>query len=218
MKKTLFVLLLFVAACVPATPTATPQVISVYATPAAQPWLARLYDCGARQPAVVRLTDSGAEADIVLRLGAPSTLANPAFQIDSEDVLVVANPAHAATSLNAEQVRGIFGGQINDWGAIDPASPGKVQVWVFAPGQDVQQVFSDTLAGAPIVSSARLATSPQEMAAGIAADPNAIGILPRHALTQQVAAVFTVASAPLLAITPVEPVGAVKGLLACLQG
>jgi hypothetical protein len=219
MKRFLLVLaLLCLTACAPATPVSTPGVVTVYASVATQAWFGKLFECGGRQPAVIRMSASAADADVVLQVGAPANPSLPVFQIGSEDVLVVANPAHGAPLLSSEQVRELFTGQIDDWGAIDPAKAGKVQVWVFAQGNDVQQVLASTLGDTAVVSTARLATSPEEMAAAIAGDPNAIGILPRHWKPDNVQDVFTAASAPVLAITPSEPAGVVKGLLSCLQG
>ena len=218
MKRCLLAILLAITACAPSTPSATTSVVSVYVTAAAQPWLAKVYTCGAQQATTIRLSDTAVDADVTLRLGEPVNLGMPAFQIDSEDILVVANPARSSDRLTADQVRGLFAGRIDDWGVIDPSKGGQVQVWVFAQGEDVEQAFIKTLAGSPIVSSARLATSPQEMSKAIAEDANAVGVLTRHWKTAEVSDVFTVVSAPVLALTAGEPVGAVKSVLACLQG
>ncbi len=154
---------------------------------------------------------------VVLRLGEPASLSTPAFQVDTDDVLVIVNQVHPFNNLTTEQMRGLFSGKINDWSRIDPSKTGQVQVWVFAQDEDVQEVFAKTLAGLPIVSTARLATSPDEMSQAIANDENAIGILSRHWKKGNVSDVYVAVSAPVLAITPSEPQGIVKDLLACLQ-
>ena len=215
MKKFLLVLILLLSACAPAGPSSAP-VVNVSASFATQSWLAELYDCAGKQSVIVRETEKES-ADIILRLGEPANLSTPAFQVDSDEVLVVVNRVHPFNKLNAEQVQALFSGQISDWGQIDASKTGKVQVWVFAPGEDVQQVFAQTLGGIPVVSTARLATSPDEMSQAVANDENAIGILSRHWKMGNVAEVYVAASAPVLALTPVEPQGAVKDLLACLQ-
>jgi hypothetical protein len=48
-------------------------------------------------------------------------------------------------------------------------------------------------------------------------ESNAVGILPRHWEMGDTRVVFTVANAPVLAITNSEPQGVVRGLIACLQ-
>jgi hypothetical protein len=218
MLKKFLVLLLLLSACTPAGPAATPPVVSVYASAATQAWLVELYECAAQQSVVLRLADSAADAEIVLRLGEPANLSTPAFQVDTEELLVVVNRVHPFNILSAEQVRGLFTGQIDDWSQIEASKTGKVQVWVFAQGEDVQEVFASTLGGSPVVSSARLAVSPEAMSQGVANDENAIGILPRHWKMGNVADVHVAASLPVLALTPSEPQGALTSLLACLQG
>jgi hypothetical protein len=229
MKKTMFCLLLLVTACgAPSVdnpyPTPTLAVVKVYATAAAQPWRAELFNCAAKQSAALVLSDPGS-ADILLRIGEPQNLSMPAFQLGWEEIVVIINKVHSFGQLQTEQAAELFTGEISDWSQITPlqnggtqGGPRAVQVWVFAAGEDVQQVFAKTLVGKPIVSSARLATSPEEMSQAIANDPNAVGILSRHWKTGNVSDVYVAASAPVLAITPSEPQGVVKDLLACLQG
>lgn len=220
MKKVMLSVLLLVTACGPPpadNPTATLAVVRVYATSAAQPWLEALYDCAARQSVALSLSDPGS-AEIALRLGEPQNLTLPAFQLAWEEIVVIVNPAHAFHQLQTEQVVGLFTGAINDWSQVNPDETGAVRVWVFAAGDDTQQVFAKTLAGRPFVSDARLATSPEEMSKAVASDPNAVGILSRHWNTGNVSNVYVAASAPVLAVTPSKPQGVTKDLLACLQG
>lgn len=218
MRKIFLAILLLLAACAPApaTPTPTPVVVKVYATMATQAWQAELFTC-AEQRSVVLVVSDPASADISLRIGEPHNLSMPAFQLGWEEIVVVVNRVHPFNQLNTDQVTQLFTGEISDWSQIDATKTGKVDVWVFAQGEDVQQVFSQTLGGKAIVSTARLATSPDEMALAVAGDPNAIGILSRHWKMGNVSDIYVAASAPVLAITPVEPQGAVKDLLACLQ-
>jgi len=211
---------LLLSACGPAGTVGvfSPQVITVYSTAAAQPWLAKLYDCASEKSAVISIVNQPQSAMIVLRLGEPGHLSTPAFQIARDSVQVVTNQAQGLPQLNVEQVRQLFSGQINDWSQIDPSKAGKVQVWVFAQNEDIQQAFAATLLGGSIVSSARLATSPTEMAEAIVKDANAIGILPGQWRMDNITSVYTTAAIPVLAITPSEPQGAVGDILACAQG
>jgi ABC-type phosphate transport system substrate-binding protein len=231
MKKIMLFLLLCVTACntVPTEkPASTPTVVKVYATAATQAWQTNLFDCATKQSVALALTDPGS-ADISLRMGEPQDLSMPAFQLGWEEIVVVVNKSHSFSQLQTEQVAELFTGGISDWSQITPPifgtqnegtqeGPGAVQVWVFAAGEDAQQVFAKTLAGKPVVSSARLATSPEEMSRAIANDPHAVGILPRRWKTGNISDVYVAASAPVLAITPSKPQGVVKDLLACLQG
>src|SRR5687767_7537654 len=107
MLKNFVILLLLFSACAPASPALTPPVVSVYASPATQAWLVELYECAAQQSVVLRLADSSADAEIVLRIGEPANLSTPAFQVDTEELLVVVNQVHPFNILSAEQVRGL---------------------------------------------------------------------------------------------------------------
>jgi ABC-type phosphate transport system substrate-binding protein len=220
MKKIFLSIVLFVTACTAAptnTVTPTVTVIKAYASPSTQGWQTDLFKCAAKQSAVITLSDPGS-ADLSLRMGEPENLSMPAFQLGWEEILVVVNKAHSFQQLRTEQVTGLFTGEINNWSQIAPTETGNVQVWVFADGDDAQQVFEKTLMGKPVVSSARLAGSPTEMSNAIANDPLAVGILSRRWKTENLADVYVAASAPVLAITPSEPREAVKKLLSCMQG
>src|SRR6185503_18495245 len=85
----LFVFVSFwISSCSTATPAATPQIISVYSTAAAEPWLAALYDCAGTSPVLSRVDDAST-ADIVVRVGEPALLSSYAYQIDTEEILIV---------------------------------------------------------------------------------------------------------------------------------
>jgi hypothetical protein len=49
------------------------------------------------------------------------------------------------------------------------------------------------------------------------ADPTVVGVLPRHWKMGDTREIFVISSVPVLAITPTEPQGATRNLLACLQ-
>ncbi len=122
--------------------------------------------------------------------------------------MIVVSRQSSLQDLTKEQAQALFAGQ-GDLSA---------QVWVYASGADIQRVFDQLMmAGRSETSLARLATSPQEMSDALTADPNAVGILPRRLLGNGLREVYTIPSAPVLAITRSEPQGAVKDLLACLQ-
>ncbi len=193
--------------CSTSTPASTPQVVTVYSTSAAQPWLAPLYDCAGSSVVLARVDDASS-ADIALRVGEPEFLASAAYQIDTEEILIVTHRQSPVQNLTLEAARALFAGQ------GDPS----VQVWVYASGEDVQQVFDQVvMAGRSVSSSAKLAANPQQMSDTLVNESNAVGILPRHWKTGDVREVFTVATVPVLAIANSEPQGAVKELIACLQ-
>ncbi len=204
-----------------ATPTAPPETIAVQYTSAAVPWLTGLYNCAgaymvtAEQRAADFLDPQA--IDLAIRIGQPANLTFPSYQIGSEDILVIVNPQNPTSSLIAEQVRGLFNGQVLNWQEVG-GSDAQVQVWTFSSGEDVQQIFEQTvLEGSQVTSTARLASGPDEMAQAIAIDVNAIGILTRHWKAGNVTEVYTVATVPVLATTRDTPQVAVQKLIACLQ-
>ena len=210
MRPFLAILMFFLlAGCAPAeTATPTPQLVSVYASAAAQPWLAGIYTCAEQTASVIRLSTSESAADIYLRVGEPENLTTPAYQIDSEDILIVTHRESPIQNLTAEAARALFS---NPEGQA-------VQIWVFASGEDIQATFErQVLSGQPVTSLARLAASPQQMSDTLNAEKNAVGILPRHWETGSVREVFTLADVPVLALTSAEPQGVIKDLIACWQ-
>ncbi|GAB4425862.1 MAG: hypothetical protein Kow002_15260 [Anaerolineales bacterium] len=200
-------LVLFLFACAPApTPAPEPKILNVYATAAARPWLPGVYDC-ALPDLIIQLSDESA-ADMVLRIGEPEILSMPVYQIDEEELLIVTSRQSVVANMTLEQVRILFAG-------VD--SP-PVQIWVYAEGEDVQELFEQAvMEGRSVTSFARLAVSPQHMSDVLNAEPNAVGILPRHWKMGNPREVYSIGTFPVLAILKAEPQGALLNLLACLQ-
>lgn len=193
--------------CSTKTPQASLQTVSVYSTFAAEPWLTDLYACADSVATLIRVDDPNS-ADIALQIGEPEFLSSFAYQIDEEEILIVANPQSPIQNLTLDEARALF------MRLGDPSA----QVWVYASDADVQKVFDQfVMEGRSVASSALVAVSPAKMSDALANDSNAVGILPRHALADGLREVFSVATVPVLALTKSEPQGVVNELLACLQ-
>ena len=209
LRFTLYTTLLLAYACSPAVPTTVAGSLQVQYTFASQPWLTKLSDCAGNMVIKSELRSAGYlnlnNAELVMRIGENLQPDLPTFQVGAEDILVTVNPQNPTSRLPANQVRGLFSGQIRNWQEINHSNA-PVQVWVFASGEDVQQIFNQTILGddMAVTSLARLASSPDEMLQAIAADVHAVGILTRGWKA-------------VLAITPSEPQGALANLIACLQ-
>jgi hypothetical protein len=206
----IFVFLIFsflLFSCTTSTPQITPQIVTVYSTSAAQPWLDPLYACAGSTSVVARVDDSS-KADIILRVGEPEFLVSSAYQIDTEDILIITHRQSPVQNLTIEEARALFAGQ------GDPA----VQVWVYAAEEDVQLAFDQfVMEGRSVTPAARLAVNPQQMSDTLVNELNTVGILPRHWKMGDVRDVYLAATVPVLALTKSEPQGAVKQLVACLQ-
>jgi hypothetical protein len=213
--------LILLTACGPATPAVTPQTISVEYSASSIPWLAEVTNCAGEnavnsQQVAVDFQDTKS-FDLSIRIGQPETLVSPAFQIGSEEILVIENLQNPVKELTAEQVKRLFTGEISNWKDLG-GSDNSVQVWTFPPGEDIQQVFEkEALGGSPVTSSARLTTSPDEMEKSIAKDVNAVGILTRRWKGSNVLDTFTTSTVPVLVLTNSDPQHFVQNIIACLQ-
>ena len=156
-------------------------------------------------------------ADITIRLGQPDSLSSPAFQIGTDDLVVIVQSQNNINQLTADQIHSIFLGQVTDWKDVG-GSDMPIQVWTYAPNEDIQQIFEQSvMSNQPVTSLARLAVSAQNMLDSIAKNAGSIGYLPRSLETANVRDVYKAISEPLLAITKSQPQGAVNDLIACLQ-
>jgi hypothetical protein len=196
------------AACSPATPVATPHLLTLHSTYGAEPWLEAAYGCAARSNAALSRVADGGAADLRLRLGEPELLVSPAYEIDRETIVIAAHRESEVAELEQDAARALFSGR------GDPS----VVVWVYDADADIQQVFDRlVMQDGSVAPTARVAADPTRMNAALQADPAAVGILPRAALTDPLIAVYEVASVPVLAITRAEPEGELEALIGCLQ-
>ena len=216
MKKALVAATLFLlASCTPAV-SVTPQLVKVYITSAASSKMADLYNCSAPATAIY-LSDPGT-AQLTLRLGQPNPLTSPAYQVGTDEVDVIVQSQNSVDKLTADQVYSIFLGQVTSWKDVG-GSDTPVQVWTYAQGEDIQEIFEqNAMDGQRVTSSARLAVSAQNMLDSVTKNSGSIGFLPHSLETTDVRDVDTVASAPLLVITKSQPDPGIKELVACLQG
>jgi hypothetical protein len=198
---------LLLTCCSPGTSPATPQIVTVYSTFAAEPWLSELYDCARANPVLSRV-DEASSADVILRIGEPEFLVSPAYQIDTEEILIVTHRQSPVQNLTLEEAQALFAGQ----------GDSSVQVWVYESEDHLQEVFDQVvMAGNSVTPSARIAVHPQQMSDTLVRESNAVGILPRHWKAGDTREVLSVAMVPVLAVTKEEPQGVIKELIACLQ-
>ena len=202
--------------CAPATAApVTPRLLNVYVTSAAYPLVSKLYPC-APASIVIELSDP-ASAEVSIRLGEPRALTRPAFQIGTEDVVIIDHPQAGVGSLTQDQVQQLFSGRITNWKDVG-GNDLPVQVWTYSQGEDIQQVFDRlVMDGEPVTSLARLAVSAQSMSDSVGKTPGAIGYLPRRWKIGNVREALKAATVQILAVTRGEPAGAVRDLIACLQ-
>jgi len=223
MKRSFIFLLLalfLLVTCSPTTSTAVPESITIQYSAAAQPWLSAVYDCAGKTPIFTEQRAAqyfDPSADIAIRLGKPEQLRTPAFEIGIEEIVVIVHAQNPVTEIGVTEVRELFTGRIRNWSQLG-GPDASVRVWIYASGEDIQQIFEAVvIQGGTVTSLAQLATSPDEMDQAIADDVNAIGILPRSWKVENVQEVYVAATVPVLAIIPSEEHGVTAELLACLQ-
>ena len=206
MKTSSFLLLsILLVSCTPAAP-ATTQIVDVYATAAAQPWLDKMYSCAQDMSVVLNMTSDAPQ--ITLRLGQLDGWTGPVFQVGTEEIVIAASLQSPLGNMPLDQARVIFAGQ------GDPSTA----VWSYASGEDIQSAFEQSVMnGRSVTSFARLAANPAHMSEVLSADVYAVGYLPRRWMTSGLRALLIAATAPVLALTPSEPEGLVRSLIACMQ-
>jgi len=206
--KRIALLVLFsslLVSCAPVTSSPT-SIVNVSVSSATQPFLDELFTCADASSATLNLTS--ASPDLTLRLALPDEWAGLSFQVAAEDILIVVSVNSPIPALTRDQARTIFAGQ------GDPS----VQVWSYASAEETRGAFESALMdGRSVTSFARLAVSPSHMLEALTSDPNAIGILPRSWMNDQLRELHVAATVPVLALTPTEPEGAIRELIACMQ-
>jgi ABC-type phosphate transport system substrate-binding protein len=238
-RAALGLLCVLASACQPlqATPLPTLTAVRVQYSPAAKSALQPLSDCAAQLPGagiVVSERAAGemdlSQADLSLRYGLPAD--PPAFsaQVGEDQLVAVVNVANQVT-ISPGDLAEIYTGQLRDWNDLEPAPttaptatrmPNPIQVWTYSPGDDLRDAFTaGSLAGAPISVRVNLAPSPTALLEALTADPTSIGYLPRSLITPQLRVLdfpdTPPIQIPLLVLSPTEPQGPARSLLACLQ-
>ncbi len=206
---------LLLVSCAPTARAVTPHLLNIYVTSAAHPRVSEIYSC-APSGLVIAQSDP-ASAEITVRLGEPAPLLAPAFQVGTEDLLIVNNPQAGVGALTLVQVQQLFSGQFTNWKEVG-GNDLPVQVWTFSPGDDIGQVFGSLIMkGRPVTSLARLAVSAQAMSDGVGNTQGSIGYLPRRWRAGNTREALNAATVPVLVLTRSQPEGPEKELIACLQ-
>jgi len=218
----IFLAFILLPSCSSAPPITRPEQLTIQYTAASVPWLAILYDCASGDAVTSELRGSDflntQSANMVIRIGKPDNQTSFAYQIGTDNILVILNLKNTTRKLTADQVRGLFSGHIQNWKTIN-SNDTSVQPWVFPPGEDIQEIIKQTLLdGSPVSSTAHMANNPNEMLQAVEKDVNAVGIITGRWKNANVSGVYTAASSlPVMAITLSKPQGTLAHILACMQ-
>jgi hypothetical protein len=213
---------ILLTSCTTTPPTIKSEQFTVQYTSASVPWLAGLYNCAGTN--VISVEQRAADfldlksANMVIRLGNPGTITGFPYQIGTDDLLVIVASKNPTKVLSAEQTRELFTGQIRNWKTLDEKDA-PVQVWVFSDGEDIQEIFDQTvLEGSPVSSGAFLAANLDDMVQAVGKDVFAIGIITGRWKTGNLTSVYKAANdLPVLAISLSKPQGTLANIIACMQ-
>lgn len=190
-----------IISCAP-KPQPSPRIVKVYASPFAWNALTKAFACA--DELTLTLQISAQEPQIELRVGEPRELYFPAYQISEEEWLIAANQKNPLKEISLEEAQTLFAES--------------AQVWVYPSEADAQQAFEDAMMQGRSVSSAtRLALNPQMMAEALIHDENAVGILPRSAMTSELRVLYSAGKFPILALTQDSASSDALNLIACFQ-
>ncbi|HCK66606.1 MAG TPA: hypothetical protein DHW49_10115 [Anaerolineae bacterium] len=200
-KWYLFLLSSFLISCSTPQPTTPNQVITINYSPFTENQMNEVYACANDLSIILKISE---EPDIRFQLGEPEILLGNAYQIGEEEIVVVVNQQSELGTLSLNEVQNLFASGEN--------------VWVYAEGEEMQRSFDQfVMSGRSVSSSAEVVPNPKIMIQVLEENPNAVGFIPESLLTQNLKEIYSVGNFPVLAIPEVEPQGAVKSLIGCLQ-
>lgn len=237
MKKLAIALgiLLVFSACTapPAAIRPTPAILTLQYSPAARGWAEQASRCAAAQSdlrVVVREIPAPAvdpaRADLTLRLGSPGSFHGYSAVLAQDGLAVILNPQNPLTSLSADQLYALYSGLVKNWNELPEAtgmSAEAVQAWAYPAGDDLQAVFDREILRGGAPTHAYLAPDPQAMLAAVQGDRGAVGFLPQSLPAADVQTPGLTglpdgaARFPVLSLSAVEPAGAARQILLCLQ-
>ena len=106
--------------------------------------------------------------------------------IGKDHIVVVTNKDNPVKKLSAEQLKGIFSGEIENWSQVGGTDMPIMVVWGSLMPDTNTMFLTAFLAGKTLVSDVLDATTAEEVRANIAANPSAIGIGPAGVLDDSV--------------------------------
>jgi len=134
-----------------------------------------------------------------------------------DDVVVIVPSQNNIDNLTADQIHSVFLGQVTNWKDVG-GSDMPIQVWAYAQGEDIQQIFEqNVMEDQPVTSLARLAVSAQKYVRLDCKQRGFHWVYAAQFGNGECRDVYKIPSEPVLAITKSQPEGEMKDLLACLQ-
>ena len=180
------------------------------------------------------LTAASGNYAVYLSYGTIAEIGANLYQIGSDQLVVAVNASRGMQQIPVNLVDSIFSGRTTTWGAAyatcpdcfssDLASNGDaINIWILPEESNLWNTFAALYLDALPSSFATIAPNARIMHQMLAADPNAIGVLPTGWLDDSVTGLtlsgenISPISLPILAATHTEPDTNLSQWLACLQ-
>lgn len=207
---------------------ATPHILQIQITPGLR-WLGAIFqECAFVQSGVsLVVAERSALAiqlegiDFAFRWGQPKDIPPFAAVLTQDELAVVVSPKSPVASLAMEDLRNLYSGNVERWDQVKSVAggTGQVKAYVYASGEDVQELVAEWL---QLGKTVILAPGPEEVRQAVGDDPQAIGYLPARWVDKTVKRVNltgmpVIPPAPLLAMGSLEPQGVARGWLLCVQ-
>lgn len=218
------------AACAPSTaPTPpvlpTPQTVRIQYPADLRPLLPALRTCLTDYPQLApqmeersptRLEISA--ADLTLWWGESPPESGFAYLLGYDSLRVVVSAQREGREPTPFEVAALYRGDAPPEGASAPLP--SLKVWTYPAEHPFRAQFETVLlSGGRTTTNAQLAPHSQAMQSALAEDPAALGFLPALWLTDTLRPLeIGMPLQPILALSPQEPQGALRNLLACWQG
>ena len=238
---------IFLVSCQPlsATVVPTPQVIHIQLASEMTSWQSKLSACSAAISGIGLIINEKpadnidiSKADVSIRFGLPTDYdqLTPApvqpVQLGKDSLVVIVNPDNPISKLSLPTISKIFSGQITRWTELSPRDSSSstptaedtIQVWTYQAGDNLLQVFDQTIMqGQPVSSQAYVAPDTSAMLQVIAQNKDSIGYILASQVGNSVQEIQIEGSPtgqleqPVLAFTSTAPEGLLKQFLLCLQ-
>lgn len=162
-------------------------------------------------------------SDILLVWGSIDPQGWDAYQLGMDGLLAAVNPQLALAKISASDLEAIINGSVQDWAQIDGDLTGEIHVWIYPDHTAIWQALETKMGGlGKIASSAWIAPDVPAMLDAIAADPLAIGLVPKMWPQNGVKAIditdWVGADVPVVALSKVKIDDYTAAWLACLSG
>lgn len=166
------------------------------------------------------------QADLTLSWGFPPDTAGYAAELSQEELVLVVNPENPVQSLAISSLQAVYTGDLPgwDWDFLGQSTI-PLTAYLYPEKSDLQVVLDASIftKGQSPAREVVIAPGPAELRAAVAADPGALGFLPRRWVDASVKVVPVDDlpggewTRPLLAISRFEPQGAAREWLLCVQ-